>query len=231
VIIHRNEIKSIQCVKEDKSALCIFEYIYFARPDSVIDGASVYNARFKAGVLLAKQCNIDADIVIGVPDSGVPAAIGYGVGAGLPYVEGLIKNRYVGRTFIQPSQFMREKAVTLKLNPIVNNVKGKRVIMVDDSLVRGTTSKKIVAMLKNAGAKEVHFVSASPPVKNSCYYGIDIPKDLIASDHTIEEIREIIGADSLHYLNEENLIKSIEHVKCNLCTACASGKYPINIKG
>lgn len=249
-------MKSVQAIQESCSALCAFEYIYFARPDSIIDGANVYNARFKSGVLLSKQCNIDADVVIGVPDSGIPAAIGYAKGSGIPYVEGFIKNRYVGRTFIQPSQFMREKSVMLKLNPIVDNVKGKRVIMVDDSLVRGTTSKKIIAMLRKAGAKEVHFILASPPIKYSCYYGIDtaLRENLIASEHTLEEITEIIGADTVNYITEENLIKAIENIngensrsnsklvtdsrckengviKNDLCTACVNGKYPLEVKG
>lgn len=230
VVIDGKDMKSIQGVKEKKSALCAFEYIYFARPDSIIDGASVYSARFKSGILLSQECEIDADIVIGVPDSGISAAIGYAVGSGIPYVEGFMKNRYVGRTFIQPKQFLREKSVNLKLNPIVNNVKGRRVIMVDDSLVRGTTSKRIVSILKKAGAKEVHLVLACPPIKYACHYGIDTPQNLIASEHSVEEIKEVIGADSLHYLSEENMIKAIEGVQLNLCTACTSGKYPVEVE-
>lgn len=231
IVIDKKTMKSVQAVKENKTALCAFEFIYFARPDSTIDKVNVYNSRFKAGRLLAKQCKIEADIIIGVPDSGVPAAIGYAIESGIPYVEGFIKNRYIGRTFIQPSQFMRDKTVMLKLNPIVSNIKGKRIIMVDDSLVRGTTSKKIIAMLRKAGAKEVHFVLASPPIKYSCYYGIDSKrKHLIANKHSVKKIREIIGADSLNYITEENLIKAIENVKCNLCTACVNGKYPIKVK-
>ena len=232
VIIDKTEIKSIQAIDAKKSALCIFEYIYFARPDSIMDGASVYNARLKAGILLAEECEIDADIVIGVPDSGITAAIGYSIGSGIPYVEGFIKNRYVGRTFIQPSQFMREKSVMLKLNPIVDNIKGRRVIMVDDSLVRGTTSKKIVAMLRRAGAKEVHFLLASPPIIYGCHYGINTPQrqNLIASVKSLAEIKEMLGVDTLHYISEESLVKSVENININLCTACANGNYPISIE-
>ena len=231
IVIDKSGMKSIQAVKESKAASCIFEYIYFARPDSVIDGASVYDARFEAGRLLAKECKIEADIVIGVPDSGLPSAQGYAQESGIPYSEGFIKNRYIGRTFIQPSQFMRERSVKLKLNPIRNLINGKRVIMLDDSIVRGTTSKKIVDILKKAGAKEVHFLVASPPVKFSCYFGIDTPhrQNLIGNTHTTEQIKEMLGVDSLHYLSLENLIKTPVGGKLNFCTACFNSEYPVDI--
>ena len=232
ITINKDGIKSMQAIQEDKSAICIFEYVYFARPDSVMDGASVYNSRFEAGRLLAKQCKIDADIVIGVPDSGLPSAIGYATESGIPYSEGFIKNRYIGRTFIQPSQFMRERSVRLKLNPLKNLINGKRVVMLDDSIVRGTTSKKIIEMLRKAGATEVHFLVASPPVKYGCYFGIDTPhrRHLIANTHTQEEIREMLGVDSLHYLTLDGLVKAPVGSKLNFCTACFDGKYPMDVK-
>lgn len=233
VIIDKNGLKSIQAINEPKKALCIFEFIYFARPDSVIDGASIYNARFEAGRLLAKERKIDADIVIGVPDSGLPSAAGYAKESGIPYSEGFIKNRYIARTFIQPSQFMRERSVKLKLNPIKNLIEGKRVVMLDDSIVRGTTSQKIVEILRKAGAKEVHFLIASPPVKYGCYFGIDTPhrRHLIANKHSIEEIKEMLGVDSLHYLSLESLRKTPIGAKLDFCTACFDGKYPMDVKG
>jgi len=229
VIIDKKGIKECKAIESNKSALCIFEHVYFARPDSVIDGANVYNARFEAGKLLARECKIDADIVIGVPDSGIATAQGYAMESKIPYSEGFIKNRYIGRTFIQPSQFMRERSVKLKLNPLKELIKGKRIIMLDDSIVRGTTSKKIVEILRKAGAKEVHFLVASPPVKYCCYFGVDTPhrKHLIANTKTKEEIQEMLGVDSLNYLSLESLLKSPCGTKLNFCAACFSGDYPI----
>ena len=174
VIIDENGVESIKYSDNKKIAPCSFEHIYFARPDSTIDGINVYEARVEAGRLLAKQMKIEADIVIGVPDSGIPAAIGYAEESGIPYGIGLIKNKYIGRTFIKPSQELREQAVAVKLNPLKVNLEGKRVVIIDDSLVRGTTSKILIEIVRRAGAKEVHFRSASPAVKYSCYYGIDI---------------------------------------------------------
>ncbi|MCL2383117.1 MAG: amidophosphoribosyltransferase [Oscillospiraceae bacterium] len=231
VIIDKDGIKSVQAIKEEKTAACIFEFIYFARPDSVIDGANVYDARFEAGRLLAQECKIDADIVIGVPDSGLPSAQGYAMELGLPYSEGFIKNRYIGRTFIQPSQFMRERSVSLKLNPLKKLINGKRVVMLDDSIVRGTTSKKIVDILRKAGAKEIHFLVASPPIRCCCYFGIDTPhrKHLIADTHSVEEIKETLGVDSLHYISLEKLIQTPVGAKLNFCTACFDGSYPMEI--
>ena len=231
VTIDKEKMKSTKATNLKSSAICIFEYVYFARPDSIVDGVNVYNARFEAGRLLAKEYKVDADIVIGVPDSAIPSAQGYAKESGIPYSEGFIKNRYIGRTFIQPSQFMRERSVKLKLNPLKGLINGKRVIMIDDSIVRGTTSKKMVEILRKAGAKEVHFLVVSPPVKHCCYYGIDTPhrRHLIASTHSVEEIKKMLEVDSLYYLSLESLIKSPIGAKLNYCTACFSGKYPINV--
>ncbi len=231
VIIDKEGIRSVFARNRADKASCIFEYIYFARPDSIMDGISVYQAREKAGKILAKECPADADVVICVPDSGTPAAIGYAQASGIPYAVGLIKNRYIGRTFIQPSQIIRETGVSLKLNPMRGTVEGKRVVMVDDSIVRGTTSKKIVTALKNAGAKEVHVRVSSPVVTHSCYYGIDTPtrKELVGSSQMIERIKEKIGADSLGYLSYNGLLESVGSEGDGFCTACFCGKYPIEI--
>ncbi|MCT4604708.1 MAG: amidophosphoribosyltransferase [Marinisporobacter sp.] len=231
VIIKNNEIQSIQYDERAKKALCSFEFVYFARPDSTLDGQSVYVARRNAGKILAKEHPVDADLVIAVPDSGTVAAIGYAQESKIPFGEGLIKNRYVGRTFIQPDQRMRERSVRLKLNVLKENIKGKRLVMVDDSIVRGTTSKQIVDMLKHAGAKEVHVRVCSPPVKYSCYFGIDTPtrKNLVGAVHSVEEIRKMIGADSLGYLSIDGLVESIDMDRCSLCSACFSGDYPMEV--
>ncbi len=205
---------------------CVFEYIYFARPDSTIEGISVYSARVRMGRELAKESPADADVVIAVPDSGRAAALGYSQESGIPYAEGLIKNRYIGRTFITPGQFYRELKVKLKLSPVREVVSGKRVVLVDDSIVRGTTMKRIVAMLKKAGAKEVHVRIASPPIRYPCYMGVDIPTrhELIAAFGSVEEVRESIGADSLAYLSVEGLKRAVG--RKNLCLACLTGDYP-----
>jgi amidophosphoribosyltransferase len=231
VIIDKGELKSLKIQEEIKSSLCIFEYIYFARPDSVIDGISVYEARRNAGIRLAMEHPADADMVIAVPDSGTVAAIGYAEQSKIPYGEGLIKNKYVGRTFIKPDQQLRELAVQVKLNPLKRNVEGKRLVLVDDSIVRGTTSKKIVSLLRNAGAKEVHVRICSPLIKYPCYFGIDTPsrKQLIGSNYSLDEIREIIGADSLGYLSLEGLIQSTSLTNSNFCTGCFSGVYPMAV--
>ncbi len=229
VVIEDKELKSMRYNKGQKKAICAFEYVYLARPDSDIDGRSVYMARTEAGRTLAKEYPVEADMVIAVPDSGTVAAIGYAEESGIPFGEGLIKNRYVGRTFIQPDQRMRELSVRLKLNVLRDNVKGKRIIMVDDSIVRGTTSGKIVKMLKDAGATEVHVRVSSPPVIHSCHFGIDTPNEdkLVAARHTIEEIRKMIGADSLGYLSVEGLLKSINLGSDQVCVACFNGDYPM----
>lgn len=217
--------------KEKDSNICIFEYIYFARPDSVIDGVSVYEARNMGGRLLARQHPVDADLVIAVPDSGIDAAIGYAKESGIPYGVGLIKNRYIGRTFIQPTQSQRVQAVKIKLNALSSAVKGKRIIMVDDSIVRGTTSKHIVQMLRDAGAKEVHMRVCAPPFIYPCYFGTDIPNQdmLIACKHSIEEIRQILGADSLGFLERESLPKMLMGKKEKFCDACFTGDYVMEV--
>ena len=230
VVIDDSGLKSNKFRQGEKLASCIFEYIYFARPDSVIDGQSVHAARFEMGRILARESKFEGDIVISVPDSGTTAATGYAYEAGLPFVEGLIKNRYIGRTFIQPTQKARDTAVKLKLNPIRSVVEGKRVIMVDDSIVRGTTSGKIVKMLRNAGAKAVYMCVSSPPIGYPCYYGIDtsVRKELIAATKSVEEIREYIGADGLHFLSLEGLKKSVSAVSADaMCYACFNQAYPV----
>lgn len=231
VIIDEDGVESIIYNDSQKKAHCVFEYVYFARPDSNIDGESVYITRRDAGRVLAEEYKIDADIVIAVPDSGIDAAIGYAEASGVPYGVGLIKNKYIGRTFIKPDQKSRELAVRLKLNPLKENVKDKRVIMIDDSIVRGTTSKKIVEALRRAGAKEVHVLVSSPPVVHSCYFGIDTPerKELVGAVKTVDEICEMIGADSLGYISVKGLIKSIHKGHNELCVACFNGNYPIEV--
>lgn len=209
--------------------LCIFEHIYFARPDSVIEGISVHDARRKAGAILAKAHPVDADIVIGVPDSGLDAALGYSLQSGIPYGMGLIKNKYIGRTFISPGQDHRVDQVKIKLSPVESVVKGKRVVLIDDSIVRGTTSARIVTLLKNAGAKEIHMRISAPPFLYPCYYGTDIDSQdhLIACHHSVEEIAKIIGVDSLGYLPLENLESLCGST--DYCNACFSGRYPTEV--
>jgi amidophosphoribosyltransferase len=229
VIIDKEGIRSINFAEKIKSATCVFEYIYFARPDSTIDGINVYNSRVKVGRKLYEENPAEADIVIGVPDSGIAAAVGYAEASGIPYGIGFIKNKYVGRTFITPSQEMRERAVSVKLNPLRINVEGKRVVIIDDSIVRGTTSRKLVESLRKAGAKEVHFRVASPVVKYPCYFGINTPyrSELIGSNASIEEIKEEIGSDSLGYISTEGLVKSLGKNK-GFCLGCFNGVYPVS---
>jgi len=229
VVIDKDDIKSIDHLTNLPKKICLFEHIYFARPDSIIDGISMYKARENAGRILAKEQPAVADTVLSVPDSGTPAAIGYANESGIPFSIGLIKNRYVGRTFIQPTQSMRELGVKLKLNPLKENINGKRVVIVDDSIVRGTTSKKIVQALRDAGATEVHVRVSSPPVIGPCHYGIDTPtvEELIGGTKTIESIRQYIGADSLGYLSLEGLLAAVGSKGEGFCTACLNGDYPI----
>ena len=233
VVFEASGVRSIrEHCGECKPSLCVFEYIYFARPDSVIDGASVHEARVRAGEFLAIKQPADADIVIGVPDSGLDAAIGYARQSGIPYGIGFIKNRYIGRTFISPGQKSREDKVRIKLNPVASVVRGKRVVLIDDSIVRGTTSKRIVNLLRDAGATEVHFRVTAPPFLNPCYYGTDIDSrdNLIACHHTIPEIAEIIGVDSLGYLAQEDVHCLADSSVCGgYCDACFSGKYPTEV--
>ena len=222
------ESRKEHCDKQ-KRKTCIFEYIYFARPDSVIDGVSVSKSRVRAGEILAENYPADADIVIGVPDSGLEAALGFSRASGIPYGIGLIKNKYIGRTFISPGQNERMDQVRIKLSPVKNVIEGKRVVLVDDSIVRGTTSKRIVKLLREAGAKEIHMRISAPPFLHPCYYGTDIDSEenLIACHHSMEEIAEIIGVDSLGYLPLENLNQLVESE--DYCAACFNGVYPTTI--
>jgi amidophosphoribosyltransferase len=230
VSVHEGRITTHETKKKEKTAICIFEYVYLARADSDIDGLNVYDARFNAGKCLADEYKIDADIVIGAPDSGIPTAMGYAEGSGIPYGEGIIKNRYIGRTFIELTQELRERSVMLKLRPLRSRIEGKRVVLIDDSIVRGTTSRQLVQMLKEkGGAKEVHMLVASPPIWFSCKYGIDTPDEemLISNNHSKEEIMKLINADSLGFISMEGLLKSVDKAKCGFCTACFDGVYPI----
>ncbi len=231
VLIDADGIKSIKPKRKEDSHLCIFEFVYFARPDSVIDGASVLQARIEAGKKLAIEHPVEADVVIGAPDGGLNSALGYSRQSGIPYGQGLLKNRYVGRTFIQPEQGQRESGVRIKFNAMKSEIAGKRVVMVDDSIVRGTTTRRIVQMLKDAGAKEVHMRVSSPPYKFPCYFGIDISSSdqLMASKHTVSEICKKIGADSLGYLSLEGLLGIAPDSKCGFCTACFNSQYPMDV--
>ena len=230
VIISRKGLES-KIALQAKRASCIFEFIYFARPDSRIDGKSVHMVRSEFGRQLSRENKIKADIVIPIPDSGISSAIGYYLESGTEYGEGFMKNRYVGRTFIQPRQKDRDLGISLKLNPIREVLEGKSVVCIDDSIVRGNTMKKIVSKLRKAGAKEVHVRITSPPYTHPCFYGIDTPDGtkLIAKDSSIEEIREKIGADSLEYLSLEGMLKCIGLPTDGFCTACFTGEYPLNI--
>jgi amidophosphoribosyltransferase len=225
-----DEIKSYKLADDLKPrrAHCMFEYVYFARPDSILDGRSVYNVRLNIGKALSREFPADADVVMPVPDSAITAAIGYSRESGLGYGEGLIKNRYVGRTFIMPTQEERETSVRLKMNPIKSELEGKSIVLVDDSIVRGTTSKSLVKVLREAGAREIHLRVGCPPIISPCYYGIAMAtkKELIASDKEVEEIRKTLGVDSLGYLSLESLIECIGLEDGNLCVGCLTGEYP-----
>ena len=227
-VVNQNEQFSIEDYCNQPSALCIFEHIYFARPDSVIDGQSVNEARVEAGKMLAKQHPVEADVVIGVPDSGLSSAIGYSIESGIPYGVGLIKNRYIGRTFIQPSQAMRERSVALKLNVLKANIDGKRVIVIDDSIVRGTTLANIIKMLKKGGATEVHVRISSPKFIYPCFFGTDIPdrSQLASVNYTHDELCRKIGADSLGFLDTDSVDEIAKNSKLAFCKACFTGKYP-----
>ncbi|MDR1257531.1 MAG: amidophosphoribosyltransferase [Spirochaetaceae bacterium] len=231
VVASDEGVRSITTHCGRKSSLCVFEYVYFARPDSVIDGLSVHAARIRAGEILAEEHPADADVVIGVPDSGLDAALGYSRASGIPYDSGLIKSKYVGRTFITPNQQLREAAVRIKLNPIASVVNGKRVVIVDDSIVRGTTSRKIIELLRGAGATEVHMRLSCPPFRHPCYFGTDIDtrENLIAHLHELYEIRDIIGADTLGFLSIEALTAITAGCTSGLCRACFSGIYPVDV--
>ena len=216
---------------EGHERLCVFELIYFARPDSYMMGRNLYESRRRMGLALAAEAPVDADIVMPVPDTGAPAAAGYAEGSGLPYREGMVRNRYSGRTFIQPSQGMRQRGVNVKLSPLREVVAGKRLIVVDDSIVRGTTTRQIVAILRKAGAAEVHLRISSPPIHHPCFYGIDtqIETELIASTHSVEEIREFLGADSLSYLSIAGVLQGLDLPYDRFCFACFDGQYPVPV--
>lgn len=231
VIIDQEGVHSRTWKMGEREALCIFEFIYFARPDSVINGRNLYNARFDMGKYLAKEHPVEADMIIPVPESGIPAAIGYSAESKIPFGEGLIKNRYIGRTFIQPSQEIREMGVRVKLNPIRTAVRGKKVVVIDDSIVRGTTSRQIIRLIREAGAREVHMRISSPPNLNPCFYGIDTATraELIAANLSVEGIRKYLEADSLGYLSLRNLVRAISLPNKNLCMACLNGEYPVKV--
>ncbi len=229
VVVSKDGVQSRKVEGACHDGLCVFEFVYTARPDSVVDGSSVHEARKRAGAFLALEHPVQADVVIGVPDSGLDAALGFSQQSGIPYGIGFLKNKYIGRTFILPEQKQRQDAVRIKLNAIRSTVEGKRVVMVDDSIVRGTTSAHIVNLLREAGATEVHVRLSSPPFTNVCYFGTDVSKreTLIAANHTVEEIRQIIGADSLGYLPLEACDKIAMGSKCKFCKGCFTGEYPI----
>ncbi|MDR0642208.1 MAG: amidophosphoribosyltransferase [Treponema sp.] len=234
VIISGAEVFSFSFSEKTRRAVCSFEYVYFARPDSVIDGTDVYGSRLRAGGILARESAAAADLVIGVPDSGIPAAIGYGKAAGIPFGMGIVKSKYVARTFISPDQDRRERAVSVKHNVIKSEVQGKRVVLIDDSIVRGTTSRRLVSILKAAGAREVHIRVCSPPVRCPCYFGIDTPhrKDLISNGASISELCVSLGADSLAFISVEGLLESLgATAEQSYCLGCFTGEYPIPVSG
>jgi amidophosphoribosyltransferase len=233
IVFKGNGFESHQIVTEPHPANCVFEFIYFARPDSVIDGKLVYKVRENIGRELASEHPVEADIVSPVPDSGITSAIGYARESGTKYIEGLMKNRYIGRTFILPGQELRDTAVRLKMNAIKDNVKGKRVVLVDDSIVRGTTSRRIIDMVRNAGASEIHARVGSPAIVAPCYLGIDMAtrQELIASYKTIKEVENLINADSLGYLSIDGLMRALECNKNDMCVGCLTGEYPVEIPG
>lgn len=231
IVVNKDGMRSQMMLPVDRISMCVFELIYFARPDSYMHNKNMFEVRHRLGQELAKESPADADIVIPVPDSGTPAAIGYSAESKIPYAEGFIKNRYIGRTFIQPKQETRELSVKLKLNPLRDIIRGKKLVVVDDSIVRGTTSKKIVKMLYNAGAKEVHMRITCPPLIYPCYYGVDMAtrKEFIANHKTLEDIREFIKVDSLKYLTMDGLVKAVGESKEKFCFACFNGEYPVQI--
>ncbi len=231
VIINEKGIQSLKPMMERKRALCVFELVYVARPDSIIDGVSVNKARREMGKQLFREYPIEADCIVPVPDSGIAAAIGYSQESGIPYKFGLMKNRYIGRTFIQPTQELRDIAVSLKLNPIREDLEGQRVVLVDDSIVRGTTSRKIVKMLRKAGVKEIHLVVSSPEIIFPCYYGIDTSdkNELIAANMKLEEMKKSIGVESLHFISLEGMLSACERDPGDFCAACFNGHYPVEV--
>jgi len=232
VVINDHGVRIIQALPPASNSLCVFEYIYFARPDSILDGQLVHEVRQALGRQLARECPVDADLVMGVPDSATPAAIGYAQESGIPYGEGLIKNRYIGRTFIQPDDRLRKAGVALKFNPLGQILRGERVVVVDDSIVRGNTSRPIVELLRRAGAKEVHLRISSPPIMHPCFMGVDMAtyEELIAHRLSVPEIKQAFGVDSLGYLSLEGMMKAVGHPLGTYCTACFTGDYPFEEK-
>jgi amidophosphoribosyltransferase len=232
VIINKDQVLSFTFSEKTRRAVCAFEYVYFARPDSVIDGMDVYGARIRAGEILGRESTAAADLVIGVPDSGIPAAMGYGRATKTLFGLGIVKSKYVGRTFIAPNQALRERAVSVKHNVIPSEVRGKRVVLIDDSIVRGTTSRRLVSILKKAGAKEVHIRVCSPPVRFPCYFGIDTPhrRDLISNLNSVSELCSSLGADSLAFISVEGLLESLDG-DGGYCLGCFTGEYPIPVSG
>ena len=235
VVIDNNGIRSAKKQPDDspqKRALCVFELIYFARPDSILDGQLVYSVRQAMGAQLAREHSVDADLVIGIPDSSTAAAVGYAQESGIAYSDGLIKNRYVGRTFIEPEQRLRDLGVRQKFNPLTEVIKGKRLVVVDDSIVRGTTTPHVVNLLRKAGALEIHMRVCAPPIQHPCYMGVDMAtrQELIAANNSVEEIRSMTGADSLGYLSVEGLLKVAGNDRGGFCDACFTGNYPVPVQ-
>lgn len=228
VVVDRSGMRTEHVEIVKPPALCMFEYIYFARPDSVLSGRSIYMARYQMGRALAREHPVEADVVMAIPDSAIPGGIGFAAESGLPYVEGLIKNRYIGRTFISPDQSMRSQGVQLKFNPIVENLRGQRVVIIDDSIVRGTTTPRIVRLVRDAGAREVHLRITSPPIVHPCYLGVDMAtyKELIAANNTVDEIRRKVDADSLGYLSVRGLVDATGRERGDFCLGCFTGDYP-----
>lgn len=233
VVIDAGGMRTMRAVEEVEPRLCVFEFVYFARPDSKLYGRNVYDVRYRMGEELARQAPVDVDMVMPVPESGVPAAQGYAKSSGIPYGEGLVKNRYVGRTFIAPEQNLRDRAIRLKLNPLVDRVKGRRLVVIDDSIVRGSTTRKIVALLRESGAAEVHLRISSPPYRWPCFFGMDTGRrsELVAADMSVGEICDYVGADSLAYLDIDRMLRATGIAEQGFCTACLSGDYPVEISG
>ena len=232
IVIDQWGVRSNVVASSERRALCVFEFIYFARPDSLINGRLLYLARQEMGAHLAREYPVDADLVIAVPDSAIPAGIGYAKESGIPFSEGLIKNRYIGRTFIQPNQRMREMGVQIKFNPLLEALNGKRLVVLDDSIVRGTTTPRVVSLLRRAGAAEVHMRICAPPICHTCFFGVDMASrnELIAARKSVEEIARFIGVDSLGYLSLDGLIKAVGLPGEDFCLACFTGRYPIPVQ-
>ncbi|MDB5108554.1 MAG: amidophosphoribosyltransferase, partial [Candidatus Binatus sp.] len=231
IVVDDSGLRSVDPFPHAPAKRCIFEYVYFSRPDSQVYGRNVYQVRKQQGRALARECPADADIVVPVPDSGTPAALGYAEQSGIPFEMGLVRSHYVGRTFIEPRQSIRHFGVKIKFNPVAELLRGKRIVLIEDSLVRGTTLRKVIPMLRQAGAREVHMRIAAPPTTNSCFYGIDTPtkEELLASSHTVEQIRHYITADSLGYLSWDGLYSFAGENREGFCDACFTGKYPVEI--